>query len=116
MNFSQAPLGIVAYGEVVGADGSSPGMNSGVATARLGTGTYSLTLPTNQAQAANREITIIQLKGASFVPLFHCCDVDDSDPATKMVYIGSSATTAVDADFSFIIFRSLLNPPAGSPA
>jgi hypothetical protein len=114
MNFSQAPLACVAYAEVVGATGASPDMNSGVVTARLGVGTYTVTLPAGQFQASDREITMVQVKGS--VPLFNCCEVDDADPQTKRIFIGSSTTTAVDADFSVIIWRSLLNPPPGAPA
>ena len=43
-NFSQAQLAVVAYAQVNG-DGTSPLCNSGIATTRLGAGTYQLGLP-----------------------------------------------------------------------
>jgi hypothetical protein len=114
MNFNQASLGLVAYADVVGATGLSPNLNSGVVTARTGVGTYTVTLPGGLFQSSDREMMFVQIKGT--VPLFNCSDVDSTNPSIKTVFIGSSATTAVDADFSVLVFRSLLNPPAGSPA
>jgi hypothetical protein len=114
MNFSQANLGLVAYADVVGATGLSPELNSGVVTARTSIGSYTITLPGGQFQSSDRDMMFVQVKGAT--PLFHCTNVSDTNPSVKQVFISSSSTTAVDADFSVLIFRSLLNPPAGSPA
>jgi hypothetical protein len=112
LNANSASLATVAYAQVVGATGLTPNLNSGVATARLGAGTYTVTLP--QGEGQTHDLIFVQINGT--VPLNYSSDCDDSDPSIKKVFIGSSATTAVDADFSVIIMRSLLTPPPGAPA
>ena len=70
-NFSQAQLAIVAYAEVSGTDGSSTKTNSGIATTRLGLGTYALDLPVasqNQIglqQFSDRDLIFVQPLNAS---------------------------------------------------
>lgn len=126
-NFSQAQLAIVAYAEVSGADGSSTKTNSGIATTQLGLGTYALDLPNGSAlfpqnltQFSDRDLIFVQVLNAT-QPLATSA-VNDSyayggNTATrKIVFIGSSATTAVNADFSVIILRTLTPPVVGGPA
>lgn len=112
LNANSASLAEVAYAQVVGATGASPNLNSGVTTARLGAGTYTVTLPTGEGQT--HDLIFVQIMGT--VPLFNAASVDDSNPDVKHINIGSSSTTAVDADFSVIVMRSLLTPPPGAPA
>jgi hypothetical protein len=112
LNANSASLAEVAYAQVIGATGLSPNLNSGVATARTGAGTYTITLP--QGEGQTHDLIFVQILGT--VPLLYAADVDDTDPSIKRVMIGSSATTAVDADFSVIVMRSLLTPPPGAPA
>ena len=112
LNANSASLATVAYAQVVGSTGLSPNLNSGVVTARTGAGTYTVTLPQGEGQA--HDLIFVQIMGS--VPLFYAADVDDTDPSIKHVNVGSSSTTAVDADFSFVIMRSLLTPPPGAPA
>ena len=121
-NFSQAQLAIVAYAEVSGADGtgSSTKTNSGIVTTRLGLGTFALDLPVasqNQIglqQFSDRDLIFVQVLNASF-PVAATA-VNDADPTRKLVFIGSSATTAVDADFAVLILRTLTPPVVGGPA
>jgi hypothetical protein len=112
LNANTGSLATVAYAQVVGATGLSPNLNSGVTTAKLGTGTYTVTLPPGEGQT--HDLIFVQLLGT--VPLLYAADVDDTDPAIKKVIIGSSSSTAVDCDFSVIIMRSMLTPPPGAPA
>ena len=114
--YDSAGMAIVAYGEVL-ADGTSPNQNSGVATAKLGTGQYTITLPASKLQSGSRDSLVVTPKAAPLTssPLSHA--VDDSDPAVKKVaiYGQSPMTTFADAAFNFIIFRTIVTPPAGSP-
>jgi hypothetical protein len=115
-NFSQAQLAVVAYAQVSGADGSSTLCNSGIATSRLGIGTYQLGLPAgsqNQlglTQLAATDLVVVTPLSASSTPTtpLMVMVVNNQDPANKLVLFGSSATTAVDSDFSVIIYRSLV--------
>ena len=112
LNANSASLAEVAYAQVVGTNGSTPNLNSGVTASRVGAGSYTITLPAGQGQT--HDLIFVQIMGT--VPLVYSSDVDDADPNIKKVYIGSSSTTAVDADFSVIIMRSMLTPPPGAPA
>jgi hypothetical protein len=112
LNANSASLATVAYAQVVGSSGASPNLNSGVTTARSGAGTYTVTLP--QGEGQTHDLIFVQIMGS--VPLAYSADVDDADPSIKRINIGNSSTTAVDADFSVIIMRSLLTPPPGAPA
>ena len=127
--FDQAKLAVVAYAEVVGADGSSTRTNSGIVTTRLGLGTYQLTLPVasqNQlglTQFSDRDLIFVQPLNAAAplgasavnnnttgVPAATTLDVN------KLVFTGLSATTAVDTDFAVLILRTLTVPTVGGPA
>jgi hypothetical protein len=111
-----AGLAIVAYGEVL-ADGTSPNLNSGVVTGKTGTGQFTVTLPANKQQSGTRDLMFVCPKGTlTATPFSH--KIDDSDPAIKRVaiYGGSPLTTLADCEFSFVIFRSIVQPPALSPA
>lgn len=112
-----AGLAIVAYGEVL-ADGTSPNLNSGVATARTAAGQYTITLPTGKLQSGTRDLMLVTPKVLSptGVPVSH--SIDDSDVAIKRVamYVGSPLATFADCEFGFVILRSLVTPPTLSPA
>jgi hypothetical protein len=112
-----AALAIVAYGEVL-ADGSSPSTNSGVTTAKTGTGQYSITLPAGKLQSGAKDLMFVTPKVANptGAPVSH--SIDDTDPAVKTVALyGGSAPLATFADcaFSFLILRTTITPPAGVP-
>jgi hypothetical protein len=118
--FDQAKLAVVAYAEVNGNDGSSTRTNSGIVTTKLGTGTYQLSLPVasqNQLglqQFSDRDLIFVQPLNAT-APL-GATAVNDANQTNKLVFIGNSATTAVDSDFSVLILRTLIVPVAGGPA
>ena len=118
--FDQAKLAIVAYGEVSGVDGSSTKTNSGVVTTRLGLGTFQISLPVasqNQIglqQFSDRDLIFIQPLGATFPTMSTA--VNDVDQTNKLVFLGTSATTAVDVSFSFLVLRTLTPPVLGGPA
>jgi hypothetical protein len=111
--FDSAGLAIVAYAEVVGSSGASTSTNSGVTTARVVAGQYTVTLPADKAQYPARDLIFVQVKGTGTGPV--AAKVDDTDPAIKTVRT-SDATTLVDADFSILILRTIVPPPAGAPA
>ena len=132
--FDQAKLAVVAYAEVVGSDGSSTRTNSGIVTTRIGLGTYQLSLPLasqNQlglTQFSDRDLIFVQPLNATF-PLSVTAVNDNTlgfptaqvpaataNDQNKLVFIGSSATTAVDSDFSVLILRTLTVPTVGGPA
>jgi hypothetical protein len=117
-NFSQAQLAVVAYAQVAGTDGSSTLCNSGLATTRLGMGTYQLGLPVGSQNqlglgqlTATDLVTVTPLVGSAVTtpttPLMVMV-VNNTDTNNKLVLFGSSATTAVDSSFSVIIYRSLV--------
>ena len=119
--FDQAKLAVVAYGQVSYLDGSSTKTNSGVATTRIGLGTYQISLPNGSAlqpqlleQFSDRDLIFVQPLAADF-PISSSA-VNNGDQTAKLVFLGSSATTAVDADFAFIILRTLTPPTTGGPA
>jgi hypothetical protein len=114
LNGNSASLAVIAYAQVNGSDGSTPYLNSGLVTARVGVGSYTLTLPADQGNL--HSLIFVQILGAT--PLSYAADADETDPngLIKTVNIGSSSTTAVDADFNVMICRSMLTAPAGSPA
>lgn len=129
--FDNASLAVVAYGEVSGIDGSSTRTNSGVTTTRLALGTYQISLPIASQnvfglqQFSDRDLIFIQPLSAAMPVMATGASVNDNTLGTppaatldvnKLVFIGSSSTTAVDCDFSFIILRTLIPPPAGAPA
>lgn len=114
--FDTAGLAFVAYAEVL-ADGTSPNTNSGVITARLGTGQYTVTLGANQQQAGARDLIFVTPKATNLsVPLSHA--VNDASASVKQVaiYGGSPIQSYADADFSIIIMRTTIQPPTGAPA
>lgn len=112
-----APLAIVAYGEVL-ADGTSPNTNSGVTTARTGAGQYTVTLPANLAQNAARDLMIVTPKVIAPTGVPASATVDDTSATVKSVstYVGAPLATFADCQFTFIIFRTTITPPTGSPA
>jgi hypothetical protein len=119
--FDQAKLAIVAYGEVSGTDGSSTKTNSGVVTTRLGLGTFQISLPNGSAlqpqlleQFSDRDLIFIQPLHPT-APIATSA-VNDANRTNKLVFLGSSATTAVDCDFSFLILRTVTPPTLGGPA
>jgi hypothetical protein len=115
MPLDQAKLALVAYALVSGADGSSTVINSGVTTTRLGMGTYAIDLPVNEYQYSSNDLIQVQIRGAT--P--GLVGVDYENPATpnrKVVYTGSSPTTALDLDFTIQIWTTLDPPAPGGPS
>lgn len=114
--YDVAGLAIVAYGEVL-ADGTSPNMNSGVGTARTGAGQYTVTLPANKLQSGNRDIMVVTPKQVSTDPTPVSHSIDDTSATIKRIsiYRGAPLATFGDAEFSFIIFRTIVTPPALTP-
>jgi hypothetical protein len=115
--FDVAGLAIVAYVEVL-ADGTSASTNSGVTTTKTGSGQYDIILPANKAQSNSRDLIFVQPKHTPLTSTPITDAVDDSDATTKHValYAGSPLATFADSDFSFILLRTIVPPPAGSPA
>jgi len=112
--FDIAPLAIVAYAEVIGATGLSPNVNSGVTTSRLSAGRYTLTLPANMLQSSNRDLIFVQPKVAAPVGTPVSASVDDTSVQVKAIDL-YNGTTFADCDFSVIVLRTVITPPAGSP-
>jgi hypothetical protein len=110
--FDSAGLAIVAYAEVVGSSGASTSTNSGVTTARVVAGQYTVTLPDANGQYPDRDLIFVQVKGTGTSPV--SAKVDDTDPLIKVVRT-SDATTLVDADFSILILRNIIPLPAIVP-
>ena len=121
--YDSAGMAIVAYGHVL-ADGTSPSQNSGVITGRTGIGQYTITLPTSIVSGGAKQlaqsdpcdsIVVTPMAPATGVPLSH--SVDNSDAVVKKVaiYGQSPLATFVDCAFSFIIFRTIVTPPANTP-
>jgi hypothetical protein len=108
--FDSAGLAIVAYAEVA-ADGTSTVNNSGVVTAKTGTGTYTVTLPADKTQVAGRDLILTQANGTGF----KATTVSETSAAIKVVetYTGS---TIADGAFTILILRTIVPPPAGAPA
>jgi hypothetical protein len=116
--FDSAGLGVVAYAEIIGATGASTNTNSGVTTSRIGTGLYSVTLLANQQQSGSRDLIFVTPKGTiTAEPYSHKVD-DTSSVATKYIaiYGGSPLASYADSDFSLLILRTTITPPAGAPA
>jgi hypothetical protein len=114
--YDSAGLAVVAYAEVA-ADGTSTVTNSGVVTARTGAGQYTVTLPANKQQSGSRDLIFVTPKGTiDSIPFSH--KVDDADAAVKQVaiYGGQPLATFSDSAFSILILRTIVPPPAGSPA
>lgn len=121
LNFSGANLAVVAYAEVEGTAGASTATNSGITTTRTALGLYLATLPTNLAQSQSRDLMFVQAKGPySSTPGLSAVakmqTVDDSDPTVKAIAFFNAAGTPLDSDFSLLILRTTISPPAGAPA
>lgn len=116
--FDSAGLAIVAYAEVIGTTGASTNTNSGVVTTRIATGLYSVTLPANLQQSSSRDLIFVTPKG-SITSDAYSYKVDDTvSVATKYIaiYGGSPVLSYADSDFSVLILRTTITPPAGAPA
>jgi hypothetical protein len=114
--YDLAGLAVVAYGEVL-ADGTSTNINSGVTTARTAAGQYTVTLPAGKAQSGTRDLMFVTPKVASPTGVPYSASVDDTSATVKSVaiYGGSPLATFADCEFSFLILRTIITPPAGSP-
>ncbi len=115
--FDSAGLAIVAYLEITGADGTSANQNSGVTTTKTGTGQYDVILPAGKLQSSPRDQVFVTVNGTiTSTPV--AVKVDNSDPQTKHigVYGGSPLATFADSDLTVLILRTIVPPPAGSPA
>jgi len=114
LNANNAPLAYVAYAQVVGADGTSPNLNSGVTTARLSTGSYTVTLPSNPAGQSlglgSSPGDLIFVQPIADSPVAFAAVEDDTNQLVKHIYLGIPGTTAVDCDFNVLICRSMLTP------
>jgi hypothetical protein len=124
----QAKLAVVAYGEVNGDTGSSTLTNSGVYTTKLGTGVYQIDLSKNPDGSANQQelnqfsdrdlivVTAIN-KTSNLFPYVSASNITGSNGSQKEVHTSQAGASAgVDADFSFVIFRTLTPPATGGPA
>jgi hypothetical protein len=110
--FDSAGLAIVAYAEVIGANGAtSTSVNSGVTTSKIGTGQYNVALATAIPQMGYRDLIFVQPKMASGVSVggvVLSATVNDDDPINKKVNIGSPSASTVDSDFSILVLRTIL--------
>ena len=122
--FDSANVAVVAYAEVVGADGNSTATNSGVLTTRLSQGRYAVAFITSlgQTQRSDRDLIFVQPKSTLLsipIGLARCARVKDDYEATKIVEIVdpvAGTATCVDSDFSILILRTQIPPPTGAPA
>lgn len=126
LNFSGSVMAVVAYGEVE-EDGTSPNQNSGqYKTSKLGPGHYLLTPNTvNDAQTENLSQCIVQVKAQNVAPVegAFATVFTDSTPGLNFGKIhiftwdvGDPSASSTNEKFSFVVLRSTLTPPAGSPA
>jgi len=119
--FDSAGLAIVAYMEVA-ADGTianSLTSNSGIGTAKLSTGVYQLTLPTqapgvsagpNMAQPIGTDLIFVQAIGVSG----ESASINEINATQKNVYL-SDGTSLADRPFNVLILRTLLSPLTPAP-
>jgi hypothetical protein len=113
--FDSAALAIVAYAEVA-IDGFSTATNSGITTSKIGTGTYTLTLPANLTQVIGRDLTIVQITTPVGVPTTAVGSVvTETSNSVKQVQI-VDGSTFVDGAFDVLILRTIVPPPYGAPA
>lgn len=122
--FDSAGLAIVAYAEVVGANGTSTGTNSGVVTTRTATGSYTVSLPANNAQQGARNLIFVQpTTTTNFLNVGPSATVNQANSlmtspptgdATKLICI-SNGTTLIDSDFNILILRTICPNAAGTP-
>ena len=126
MSFSNANLAIVAYG-YVRADGSTPDLNSGVKIDHDNTGDYNIILPGDPTQ--QQPLQLGQGIGDSAVIFGNVGIVQDLILATpgagqivtitthdlstyiKNIQCWGNRGFQVDADFAFVIYRSILPLP-----
>ena len=113
-----ADLGIVAYAKV-NQDGSSPDLNSGVATDLVFNPTpyYTITLPGDpvqqeplqegQSKSPARDLSFITPYDASAVT-FQIHDISDF---IKQVTFFDTTGSPAEANFYVLILRSLISPP-----
>lgn len=128
----QAKLAVVAYGEVSGSNGTSTLTNSGVYTTRLAAGSYQIDLSKNPDGTANqqdltqfsdRDLIVVtpHITPNGFENVFACAGSAPGG-AIKTVNIGAVWNnegvnfSAVNCDFSFIIYRTLTPPTSSGPA
>lgn len=121
LSFNDAGLAVVAYLKVKGSDGTSSDCNSGVATSKVETGIYQLVLPDDMGEDASRLLAFVQPTGqvAHLVTSPIVSKVDPVDARTILVgtYIANSFTIAAfDSDFTVLLMRTVVPPPAGAPA
>lgn len=114
--YDTAGMAFVAYAEIL-ADGTSPNMNSGVVTALVGLGQYTLTLPANLGQADNRMQMVISPKSHPLSGVPVCYEVDDTDPLIKRIsmFAGTPTMTLSNHAFNVLVLRTITQPPANSP-
>ena len=114
INANTAPIAFIAYAQIMGVDGTSPLLNSGVATAKVATGHFTVTLPTNpigqQLSIASPPGDLIFVQPIGSYPVAYAAVDDDTNPAGKHIYLGNETTSAIDADFNVLICRSLNIP------
>ena len=125
MSFSTANLAVVAYA-LVKADGTSPEINSGVGTTRLGPGSgyYGIILPGNPTQ----QEVLQQGQGNPITgfrqDLIFACPInggglmvgtsEDAGGFVKHVQIQAGNGSAVDSDFAVVILRTTIPTPTDS--
>jgi len=131
----QAKLAVVAYAEVVGSNGTSTLTNSGVYTTRISSGLYQIDLSKNPdgtpsqqdlKQFSDRDLIVVtpnpttqDMQSNFFV---YACANSETGGAIKNVGLGAVVDqggvhfSAVDCDFSFIIYRTLTPPTSSGPA
>ena len=119
--FSTANLAVVAYA-LVKSDGTSPEMNSGVTTTKLGTGAYEITLPGKEAAQENLQQGQGNPSTGFRQDLILACatrggplmvSTNDMNEFVKSVFFADSRGAA-DSDFAFVILRSTLPVPTDS--
>lgn len=131
--FDSAGLAIVAYAEIIGTDGTSPSVNSGVDTSRVSAGQYQVALrPGNTQTPVGNDTYPRDLVFAQVIqhPLDDSAFIVKVDPINTISpttgkgtfnVVITNGSTFVDASFAVLVLRTItpaptnLNGVAGGP-
>ena len=116
--FSTANLALVAYAYVK-SDGTSPDMNSGMTTTRLGigSGAYQVTLPGSETVQPSSTLQEGQFNDLILVTPNHgqplMVSTGDSSEFVKQINFSNNSSPQ-DSAFAIVILRSTIPRPTGS--
>ncbi len=115
--YDSAGLAVVGYAQVR-ADASTPDCNSGLTITKTGTGSYSLQLPPvgSDTQTLQQDNSRILISAIPIDSIPGSLRVINSAPNVRTIVFTDPDGGLADAAFHLIVFRTLVPPPAGSPA